>query len=68
MIFVIPVFKDLFKSFGADLPAPTQIVMAMSDFFVANWFYLLVGTVGGVLGRSSTRRSARSRCSVSSTA
>jgi type IV pilus assembly protein PilC len=48
MIFVIPVFKDLFKSFGADLPLPTLIVMGMSDFFVANWWWILGGIVGGV--------------------
>jgi len=47
MIFVIPVFKDLFKGFGADLPMPTQIVMAMSDFFVAYW-YIIFGTMFGV--------------------
>ena len=35
MIFVIPAFKQVFTSFGADLPAPTLIVMAISDFFVA---------------------------------
>ena len=34
MIFVIPAFKDVFKSFGADLPAPTLFVIAMSKFFV----------------------------------
>jgi type IV pilus assembly protein PilC len=44
MIFVIPTFKDLFKGFGADLPAPTQIVMAMSDFFVSYW-YIIFGTI-----------------------
>jgi type IV pilus assembly protein PilC len=43
MIFVIPTFKDLFKGFGADLPAPTMIVMAMSDFFVANWLFIFGG-------------------------
>src|SRR5512140_2613347 len=48
MIFVIPVFKDLFKSFGADLPGPTLIVMAISDFFVANWWWLF-GAMGGGL-------------------
>lgn len=48
MIFVIPVFKDLFKGFGADLPLPTLIVMAISDFFVANWWWLLGGIGGGV--------------------
>ena len=46
MIFVIPAFKEVFKSFGADLPTPTLIVMAMSDFVVANWF-ILFGTMGG---------------------
>ena len=46
MIFVIPAFKDVFKSFGADLPAPTLLVIAMSDFFVANW-WLVFGAIGG---------------------
>ena len=46
MMFVIPSFKDVFKSFGADLPAPTLMVIAMSDFFVGNW-YLIFGVVGG---------------------
>src|SRR6478736_4782973 len=40
MIFVIPVFKDLFKGFGADLPAPTLVVVAISDWMIANWFIL----------------------------
>jgi type IV pilus assembly protein PilC len=52
MIFVIPVFKDLFKSFGADLPAPTQIVLNMSEFFVAYWWVMLAVAVGGVMGFS----------------
>ncbi|MDP1674373.1 MAG: type II secretion system F family protein [Burkholderiales bacterium] len=43
MIFVIPAFKEVFKSFGADLPTPTLIVMAISDFVVANWFFLFGG-------------------------
>jgi type IV pilus assembly protein PilC len=48
MIFVIPAFKQVFSSFGADLPAPTLIVIAMSEFFVAYW-YLIFGSVGGGL-------------------
>src|SRR5687767_7335517 len=40
MIFVIPAFKSVFSSFGADLPAPTLIVMAISDWTVANWYIL----------------------------
>ncbi len=46
MIFVIPAFKQLFSGFGAALPAPTLIVMAISDFFVAYW-WAIFGTIGG---------------------
>jgi type IV pilus assembly protein PilC len=38
MIFVIPAFKEVFTNFGADLPAPTLVVMAISDWFVAYWY------------------------------
>jgi type IV pilus assembly protein PilC len=48
MIFVIPSFKNVFKSFGADLPAPTLLVIAISDFFVANW-WLIFAAIGGGL-------------------
>src|SRR5258706_5861855 len=46
MIFVIPAFKSVFSSFGADLPAPTLIVIAMSDFFVKYWYVMLFGSLG----------------------
>ena len=46
MIFVIPAFKDVFKSFGADLPAPTLAVIAMSEFFVKYW-WAIFGFLGG---------------------
>ena len=48
MIFVIPAFKEVFTSFGADLPAPTLIVMAISDYFVAYW-WAIFGSIGGGL-------------------
>lgn len=48
MIFVIPAFKELFSSFGADLPAPTVFVMNLSDFFVAYW-WAIFGAIGGGL-------------------
>jgi type IV pilus assembly protein PilC len=50
MIFVIPQFSQLFSDFGADLPMMTQIVVAMSDFVVANVVILFGGIVGGVFG------------------
>jgi len=46
MIFVIPAFEDVFKSFGADLPAPTLVVIAMSKFFTSYW-YLIFSILGG---------------------
>ncbi len=46
MIFVIPAFKEVFSSFGADLPAPTLVVIAMSEFFVSYW-WLMFGAIGG---------------------
>ena len=48
MIFVIPAFKTVFSSFGADLPAPTLFVIAISEFFVAYW-WLIFGGIGGGL-------------------
>ena len=46
MIFVIPAFKEVFTSFGADLPAPTLLVMGISDYFVQYW-WLIFGILGG---------------------
>jgi type IV pilus assembly protein PilC len=46
MIFVIPAFKEVFSSFGADLPAPTLMVIAISEFFVSYW-WLMFGAIGG---------------------
>lgn len=48
MIFVIPSFKSVFENFGADLPAPTLFVIAMSEFFVKYWYIIFIGIFGGV--------------------
>jgi len=48
MIFVIPAFKQVFTSFGADLPAPTLIVMAISDYFVDYWWAIFGGLGLGI--------------------
>jgi type IV pilus assembly protein PilC len=70
MVWVIPAFKQVFKSFGADLPAPTLIVMAVSDFFVAYWWLMLgiiIGTLFGfffLLRRSTAFRYAVDRISL----
>ena len=70
MVWVIPAFKQVFKSFGADLPAPTLIVMAVSDFFVSYWWLMLgiiIGTLFGfffLLRRSTAFRYAVDRISL----
>ncbi len=48
MLFVVPAFKQLFSSFGADLPTPTLIMMSISDFFVAYWWAIFGGLGGGI--------------------
>ena len=50
MIFVIPAFKEVFTSFGADLPAPTLLVMGISNFFVNYWYVIFPAVIGGVWG------------------
>jgi type IV pilus assembly protein PilC len=48
MIWVVPAFKSVFESFGANLPAPTLIVMGISEFFV-KWWWLIFGSLFGTL-------------------
>ena len=48
MIFVIPAFEEVFKSFGADLPAPTLVVIALSKFFVSYWWAIFSFLGGGI--------------------
>jgi len=43
LIFVVPVFEQMFSSFGQALPLPTQIVVHMSNFFKSNIIFLILG-------------------------
>lgn len=45
---VIPAFAGLFAQFNAQLPLPTRILIGISDFFVAYWFYVLVMAIGAI--------------------
>jgi type IV pilus assembly protein PilC len=50
LIFVVPQFEDVFKNFGAQLPAFTQMIVDMSRFMVAYWWLMLLWVVGVVVG------------------
>lgn len=50
MTFVVPQFKQFFAKFEADLPLPTQILMACSEFFTTYWYIGLIGTVSLIVG------------------
>jgi type IV pilus assembly protein PilC len=47
MIFVVPAFKEVFSNFGADLPGPTLVVIAISEIFVSYWWLIFGGLGGG---------------------
>jgi MSHA biogenesis protein MshG len=49
-LFVIPAFGRMFTSLKAELPLMTRILMAVSDFFVAYWPFMIVGGIAAVLG------------------
>lgn len=58
LIFVVPTFQNLFKGFGADLPAFTLLIIAASDFMIKWWWMILAVIIGGVfLTISSLKRS-----------
>lgn len=49
LIFVVPVFQDVFKNAGAELPAPTQIVVSASEFMQHYWWVVVFSIIGGVV-------------------
>jgi type IV pilus assembly protein PilC len=58
MIFVVPVFADLFSGFGADLPGPTKFVVAISNAFVAYWYLIFGGIFAAfMLFKEANKRS-----------
>ncbi|OHE82275.1 MAG: type II secretory pathway protein, partial [Lysobacterales bacterium GWF1_69_6] len=50
LIYVVPQFEDVFKGFGADLPAFTQMIVNASRFLTSWWWAILLGVVGSIAG------------------
>jgi type IV pilus assembly protein PilC len=64
LIFVIPVFAELYSSMGKALPAPTQITINISNWFVASWYYLLFGLIAVVVATLAYYRSEQGRLKI----
>lgn len=56
LIFVVPQFQQVFKNFGADLPAFTQMLVNASEFMVAYWWMVLGILVGGIVALIQARK------------
>ena len=56
---VVPIFGDIFKDFGANLPAPTQFLLDLSAFIRGNWYFIAGGAVGIFYGCRTFVRSER---------
>jgi type IV pilus assembly protein PilC len=49
LVYVVPQFEDVFKNFGAELPAFTQMIVNLSKFLVSYWFPMAVSVIGAVV-------------------
>ena len=61
LVYVIPVFGDMFASFGEELPLPTQIAINLSDIAIAYFWYIVAGSVGAVFGIRTYHKTERGR-------
>jgi len=61
LMFVIPVFAKMFSDFGGTLPAPTRIVMALSDFLRVYWWALLAGSAAFTFAFKQVRANDKGR-------
>src|SRR6202040_4155963 len=61
LVRVVPIFGEIFKDFGAKLPAPTQFLLDVSDFIRARWYYLILGIGGTIFGVRTFLRSKRGK-------
>ena len=49
LVYVVPQFEDVFKNFGAELPAFTQLIVSLSRFMVGWWHVMLIGAVAAFI-------------------
>lgn len=61
MVFVVPVFAGFFERYDAELPLPTQIIMAVSNFSVEYWWMVLIGVFAAIMATRAWVRTERGR-------
>ncbi|HEX7516575.1 MAG TPA: type II secretion system F family protein [Chthoniobacterales bacterium] len=61
LVKVVPIFGEIFKDFGAKLPAPTQFLIDVSDFMRSEWYFLILGFGGIFFGIRTFLRSTRGK-------
>ncbi len=59
LIFVVPSFRNVFKSFGADLPAFTLFILACSDFVIAYWYLIIGGFAAAVFAFLAAKKRSK---------
>jgi type IV pilus assembly protein PilC len=68
LVFVIPVFQSMFADFGSELPAPTQIVINLSEFAKGNIFYIILGLILFFIAYKRFYRTPKGRVFIDKTA
>ena len=61
LVKVVPIFGEIFKDFGAKLPAPTQFLIDVSDFMRGEWYFLVLGFGGTIFAARAFLRSTRGK-------
>ncbi|MEE9614239.1 MAG: type II secretion system F family protein [Thermodesulfobacteriota bacterium] len=61
LLFVVPIFQDIFESFGQALPAPTQVVVVLSDFLQHSWYMILIALGGIFFGLKQAYKTKQGR-------
>src|SRR6266705_4583853 len=61
LVKVLPIFGEIFKDFGAKLPAPTQFLLDVSDFIRARWYFLILAVGSAIFGVRTLLHSQRGK-------
>jgi type IV pilus assembly protein PilC len=59
LVFVVPSFRNVFASFGADLPAFTLFILACSDFVIAYWWLIIGAAIAAVVAFLMAKKRSR---------